>query len=325
MVKPMTSDSTTCPRPQAAGEPRTDGRRCVRNGRGQCLGLRAQGMTLFEILVAVALIGAVMAITLPLVVSQTQRLTYGEIVAQIERHAAVVRSDALRESEAVWFEARWIEKDQAWGFGVAKIARDEDSSFSVDDELAVALLGDMETALADDRMDQPPMFADEPDSMSGFEVRLRLPKGYRIERTLPEEIRALAEQGGGFGDDELGLEPGELLESALDDGDGAAFEDEVADQAGGRVLLAVFLPDGTLIGPEKVYLFAPGGRIATISMSPWLGSVRCQTLTLGGIAASADEDDDLGVEPDDAELSQPESTGGGGVPMDGPGPTGDGS
>ncbi len=323
MVKPMTSDSTTCPRPPTVAEPRTDGRRCVWNGRAQCRGLRAQGMTLFEILVAVALLGAVMAITLPLVVSQTQRLTYGEIVAQIERHAAVVRSDAQRQSEAIWFEARWIDKENAWGLGIAQMARDEDSSLSVDDELAVALLGDMETALADDSMDQPPMFADEPDSMSGFEVRLRLPKGYRIERTLPEDIRALAEQGGRFGADDLGLEPGELLDSALDEAGGGFAEDEMVPEAGRRVLLAVFLPDGTLIGPEKVYLFAPGGRVATISMSPWLGSVRCETLTLVGLAAA--EEEDLVAEPGEAEFAEPESVDGPGASMDEPGPTGDGS
>jgi prepilin-type N-terminal cleavage/methylation domain-containing protein len=328
----MTSESKICPHPRVAVEPRRFGRRCAFKMLAQCPGLRARGMTLFEVLVVVALIGAVMAITLPLIVSQTRRLTWGEVIAQIERHAAVVRSDAQRESEAIWFEARWIEKDNAWALGVAQMMRDQESEFSSDDELAAALLGDMETALGDESMDQPPMFADEPDSMTGFEVRLRLPRGYRIERSLPEEVAALSDQGSLLNEEDFGLEPEELLDSALDEGDGGFAEDEAAHEPGGRVLLAVFLPDGTLIGPQRVYLFEPGGRIATISMSPWLGSVHCETLTLGTLAGLEDDDKSLddesaSDEPTDAESpgsDVPESPGTG-APVDGPNPAGGGS
>jgi len=289
-------------------------------------------MTLFEVLVVVALVGAVMAITLPLIVSQTRRLTWDEVLAQVERHAAVVRSDAQRESEAVWFEARWIEKDSAWALGVAQMTRDDESEFSIDDELAVALLGDMETALGDDSTDQPPMFADEPESMTGFEVRMRLPRGYRIERSLPEEIAALGDQGGLMNEEDFGLEPGKLLDSAPDGTGGALGQNDVTREPDHRVLLAVFLPDRTLIGPERVYLFEPGGRIATISMSPWLGSVRCETLTLGTLASSADDDQNLDDESMVDEPSEPQLPGpdipaspGSGAPSDAPSPAGGGS
>jgi prepilin-type N-terminal cleavage/methylation domain-containing protein len=287
----------------------------------QFRGLRAHGMTLFEILVAVALLGAVMAITLPLIVSQTQRLTYGEVVAQIERHAAVVRSDSQRQSEAIWFEARWIEKENAWALGIAQQKRDEGSESSDADDLAEALLGEMEMAFADDSTDRLPMFADGPEMMAGFEVRMRLPKGYRIERTLPQEVQALGEQGGVSGAGNGGLVPDAFEELALEAQGGAGFDDEVLPVERERVLLAVFLPDGTLIGPERVYLFAPGGRIATISMSPWLGRVRCETLTLEMLTASSPDDEalDEALEPQEDDVleapgpvsDEPAETGGG--------------
>ena len=245
----------------------------------------------------VALLAAIMAVTLPLVLSQTSRLTYDEVLNQIERRAAVIRADAQRRSEPVWFEARFLEAEGVWALGTRSM-RSEDGTGAIDsEELSAALLGDLETSMADDIMDQPQMFADEPDTMSGFEVVTRLPRGFSFLRTLPPELLDLKDQGAEVDEDNADIEASTLIqdEEFLDPDAGPAFGEE----APTRVLMAVFLPDGTLIGPEKIYLQGPEKRLATISMSRWLGSVRCETLTLSNLLKPTETGEESTDEPGD--------------------------
>lgn len=274
--------------------------RCLRAGESRVRSDR--GLTLLEVLVTVALLAALMAVTLPLVLSQTTRLTYDEVLNQIDRRAAVVREDAQRRSEPVWLEARLIESEGVWALGTRSMRTDPETGLMDFEELSAALLGEMETAMAEDIMDQPPMFEDELETMSGFEVLMRLPHGYKFLRELPEELREIREQGAEVDSDNALIEAASLIEDEefLDSEAEVGFMEAEAT----RLLFAVFLPDGTLIGPEKLYLQAPERRLATIEMSRWLGTVKCETLTLGtlmepGRVEDSGEDEPARDEPSD--------------------------
>lgn len=271
--------------------------------------MRARGLTLLEVLVGLALFAVLSALTLPIVVSQTRRLTWDEVLAQIERQAAVVRGDAQRRSEPVWFEARWLEDEQVWALGTRAMQADEAEPSIDSEELSGVLLGEMESFMTEDMTDRPGTLEEEPETMSGFEVVMRLPVGFEIRGRLPEEMTALRDHGGPIEREQAGIEPATLLEESAVP---VADEDSLLEKED-RALVAVFLPDGTLIGPECLYVRSPQGRLATVTPSRWLGAVRCRTLTLGELMSGGEVEEPLpGPEPETIEPEPAPADGSGG-------------
>jgi hypothetical protein len=265
------------------------------------------------VLIGLALVAVLTALTLPVVVSQTRRLAWDEVLVQIERQAAVVRGSAQRRSEPVWLEARWLEGDKVWALGTRTMTPPEEGAEIDAGALSGALLEEMDsysagaTAGATDdapMVDDEPMVDDDPEAMSDFEVVMRLPTGFTVSGVLPEEVEALRDRGGPVDASDAGLEP----LAVLDEHASPPEEDaEALSAAPTRALVAVFLPDGTLIGPDRLYVQSPQGRLATMTTSRWLGSVKCATLTLGDLARTGDAD---------ALMPEEEPADGGGEPVD---------
>ncbi len=258
-------------------------------------GARANGMTLFEILVALALLIAVMSITIPMVASQTNRIAFEEVTATLERQAAIVRSDAQRETEAVWFEARQL-PDGIWAIGVSRMNQDEVDNPSEMADWTDVLIGDLESVLPEDpdSMERS-VPVDRNETFSSFEVLRRLPTGYSIRRTLPDEIVALGEEPMLDEHDPFAEEAFELaLDEAAQEMPSPFGETPPGLIEEIRIVLAVFLPDGTLIGPEQLYLFAPDERIATIRFNRWLGSVKCAPLVRADLTPEDKSEPDRG-------------------------------
>lgn len=293
MMKAATSDLMTC-RHQAGVELRRGPARLA-SGSSRCVALsRARGMTLFEILVALALMLALMSITIPIVASQTQRVTFNEVTTTLTHQAAVVRSESMRQTEAIWFEAR--RQGNAWVIGTRRMKKNKDSRVAEESDWESALLAELESVLPDDsEVAGEPAFgrADSfEESMTAFEVLRKLPTGYSFKRSLPDEIVALADSPV----DDSALNESLDFDTEFDEVfgvDDLATKRPVFEAEEQRIILAVFLPDGTLIGPDQVYLFAPGHRIATVSMNRWLGAVKCESLRLSDLVVEDVPADEL--------------------------------
>ncbi|RMH11003.1 MAG: hypothetical protein D6695_10220 [Planctomycetota bacterium] len=218
-------------------------------------------------MVAITLMGALIAISIPLVLDRTRDISFDETLAQIERVASVVRADAQRRSEALALECRWSEEDQLVRIGVVKLEQNErESTGSVFDLPFNEGVGRVDASV---------------EMMPSFDVMLTLAKGYELRRRIPEMYfdragEALLQTETTFGDlqqdemDPVGFD----MDASQDDGWGEL------DHPPRRLVIAVFLPDGSLMGEERLYLLGPGGRVGAITMSRWLGRVRAERVNL---------------------------------------------
>lgn len=227
-------------------------------------------------IVALALIGALATVVLPLMLDRTRDLSFDETVMQIERAASVARSDAQRRSEPVLFEARWSEKDRVYRVGTAPL-REQTEGTGEANIVAELPSFDAEQSDADTGADQLP----------SFQASLTLPLEYEIRRRIPDEFfESAGVSPGDSGVDELSFDQPEESGAA-----GGVGDDWAEPELPQRVVIALFLPDGTLMGEERLYLIAPGSRVAAITMNRWLGQVKVERVRLDQPASEEDEQD----------------------------------
>ncbi|GAB4386576.1 MAG: hypothetical protein Kow0022_15990 [Phycisphaerales bacterium] len=249
------------------------------NGNSVSGALVRRGLTLFEVVMALALLVALTGVVLPLLFGRTGELSFRETLLQVERAASVARAESQRLSQAVLFECRWSERERAYQLGTVTLSNASGDASPVDVRIAVSGL------------DGPGSDADavRSEQLPELDVLLTLPPGCAIQRHIPEEY---FEQAGTGAADALGLEegfspPGEagtgtaggLVEAAL-----------AAAERPRRIVLAVFLPDGTLMGDERLYLLGPDARVGVIKMSRWLGTVSVEQVRLDGPQEKAEQD-----------------------------------
>jgi type II secretory pathway pseudopilin PulG len=251
-------------------------------------------MTLFELIVAIALVAALAGVTLPLILSRSRTIAFDELLMQIERSGAVARSEAQRQSEALRFEARWDQKAEAYVIGMARL--EELDASTEEDELS-RVVRSIETM-----SDLEPTDPDTEVSLAGLEVLVSLPTGVLLQRTLTDEQRDVV--FGQFTDHADLAMAGTSIGGAAED---PAWDASGAMEDGGehsRFTIAIFLPDGTLIAGERLYLIREIEHFGRIESNAWLGQITAKRLDLADVQDPQDDD-----EPLDEEDAEPRDEG----------------
>lgn len=248
-------------------------------------------------IVALALIGALATVVLPLMLDRTRDLSFDETVMQIERAASVARSDAQRRSEPVLFEARWSERDRVYRVGTAPLQEQAEEAREAN---IVAELPRFDAEQSDGEAGV--------DQLPSFQASLTLPMAYEIRRRIPEEFFESLGKTSGAPD------AGELSFDAAEDSpaSGSVGDDWAEPELPRRVVIALFLPNGTLMGEERLYLIAPGARVAAITMNRWLGQVKVERVRLDQALPGKDG------APDSPPEDEPEPAGSSGEGGEGP-------
>lgn len=213
---------------------------------------------------ALALLAALAGIVMPLMLERTRDLSFDDMVLQLEQAAAVARAESQRESRAVLFEVRWSAREGVYRVGTARMGEQGESEGAANIVSELPRFDGKEGGLGESHADLP-----------SFQAILTLPAHYEIRRRIPEEYFEPQVGSGGA----RSSASGSPEEDAV--GDAWAPVEEWGDpQRPQRVIIAVFLPDGTLIGEDRLYLIGPGQRVASIRTSRWLGMVKVERVRL---------------------------------------------
>lgn len=232
----------------------------------------ARGFTLFEVIVAVVLLAALASLTLPMLLNRSRSIEFDEVLRQIEGVASSARSEALRGSEPLLFEARWNEQDGAWWIGTSRILSEHE-----DTEGGSAALVDAARALRDDVNADTRWAADESAQLPAFEAMLSLPRGWVVTREVPATML-----------EAVFAEAGEATEWAAAAFDVGSEEMEPAR----REVLGMYMPDGSLLWSATMYLTVDNGRIATFEPVEWLGRLSLREVNAADFEAQSEADEE---------------------------------
>ena len=201
-----------------------------------------RGLTLLELLIAIGLVVALGALVFPTMMGRQRQRTFDStiqiirdqlLLARAHAQATGVPVEVMYYSEAPHVEARMFRPERA-----ASRFADADGSAAMLD------------------------FPEEPDEEllipEGWAYR-HLAEGVQITRTPPQELQD--------GDDNLF--------GSFDDDLGAYFDDAsaslVLELPPSTIRLAVFLPDGSALLGEGVWVVDKDGRARRIEVNPWTG------------------------------------------------------
>ena len=201
-----------------------------------------RGLTLLELLIAIGLVVALGALVFPTMMGRQRQRTFDSTIQIIRDQLLLARAHAQATGEPVevmyYSEAPHVE---------ARMFRPE---------RAASRFGDADGSAA--MLD----FSEEPDEdlliPEGWAYR-HLAEGVQITRTPPQEIEDGYDDSFGSFDDDLG--------AYFDD----ASASLVQDQPPRIIRLAVFLPDGSALLGEGVWVVDNDGRARRIEVNPWTG------------------------------------------------------
>ena len=225
-----------------------------------------RGLTLLELLMAIGLVVALGALVFPTMMGRQRQRTFDSTIQIIRDQLLLARAHAqatgipvevMYYSDAPHVEARMFRPERAASrFGNA----------------------DGSAAMLD--------FPEEPDEdlliPEGWAYR-HLAEGVHVNRTPPQELQDGSDEPFGSFDDDLG----------------ADFDDASAslglDQPPRTIRLAVFLPDGSALLGEGVWVVENDGRARRSEVNPWTG---LPIFDAAAVNRGAVEDGD-DAEPDD--------------------------
>ena len=199
-----------------------------------------RGLTLLELLIAIGLVVALGALVFPTMMGRQRQRTFDSTIQIIRDQLLLARAHAQATGEPVevmyYSEAPRVE---------ARMFRPE---------RAASRFADGSAAMLD--------FPEEPDEEllipEGWAYR-HLAEGVQITKMPPQELQD------GYGDPF----------GSFDDDLGAYFDDAsaslVAEQPPRIIRLAVFLPDGSALLGEGVWVVDNDGRARRIEVNPWTG------------------------------------------------------
>lgn len=242
------------------------------------MGRRA--FTLMEVLIVLALLLALASVVVPVAVTQARAGHVADAGLQLEAALAMARADAQRQSAPVRVLARTLRSGEVEVFA-------ETIALGVPErETDAPTWGEA----APERRTRDGVTSERPVAT------LTLPKGVVVSdrRDEPADTRA----GGGGSGVPRGGDPGPMQASASADSQGVPREDSTegsADGARSALLLAVFLPDGEVVGPGPRFLLDGRGGLAEIRVDSLSGRVRVVSVPRAAVGAIGDGGAGAGV------------------------------
>lgn len=225
----------------------------------------ARGLTLLELLIALALLAALGALVLPSLAGRIAAATADAAAEELAAAAGMARAHALSVGGAVALVA-----------AVSPRAEREGWRGSGDHALWLYADGVSDDALRPEGDDAAPDRAEEALS-AGARFLAELPRGCSLGHSLPER--------GGAGDWAVG-------EAAAAHG---------VEETPPIVRLAVFLPDGSPLRPRPVYLGARGGRVFRLDLGPHSGRATVRAVQVSSDARDGADDAEPAPEVSGAE------------------------
>lgn len=258
-----------------------------------------RALTLMEVLIVLAILGAMLALTMPFVLDRLAENAFSSAIDQVRGQVALTRAQAMARGESL--EIRYLPASgrvEVRPFAAGNRAIGE-REFGVRERGRSGLELDV---APDDSLD--PVYL-------GSWARVALPGGVRITQEPPSP--PLADEFA-FND---GLPPvidGRAPGSGTGMSPGAAHDDDAE-----ALRLAVFLPDGSVLLARPLWLVDEEGRAARIELNIWTGRL---TLAREDAASNPDgfastgfdetEDDPFVLGADDEESDSMTSPAGGG-------------
>jgi type II secretory pathway pseudopilin PulG len=274
-------------------------------GRRAARGARAVGraFTLIEILIAIGLLVAVLSIAGPALFARIAPRTFDATLERFEGELRLAREDARRTGEiALVYATRSAD---------GRTLRIESRRTPIDDGFTVAGPAEFGGAFAGaagggadgwggagfprDEAGDAGVFGNGGGGLGGLDderprLLFTLPEGYTLEHTRP----AFLIEDDGFGatlseaalDEIGGIDPG--FDPEMGEGFGAMGPDPFGeiDAEPASVLLAVCVPDGTVLSARPTWVVDPDERVARLRIDPASGIIRLER-----VERRADESD----------------------------------
>ena len=214
------------------------------SGHGDAM--RTRGTTLLELLIALSLVVAMAALSLPAVMRTLQERNFDAVADAFVHQLRLARAHAQLEGRPVE-----VGHDRRQGLLEARFfepAEDEGPEFDAD--------GDDRREAFDGRFDS------REDALAIAEgwARRTLGQGVTLSRTPPEPARQRLEEFETFEEDSTPANP-------LDDDSGST-----------RDRLVVFMADGTALFSEPLWLSDEAGRVGRVSVNAFTGLPRFERL-----------------------------------------------
>jgi len=263
----------------AGGDPRRSA------GDRRAHAARRGGITLIELLIAIALIVALGALVVPDLAAQLGRRRWEAASDGLVRQIALARAEAQRTGEAIEVIQRPLDPgDRRGPLIVARRLTAGIGAAAFEDAQRPAgrrrggndLAATDGPAPLDDFMDDGP----EDDRALAFGwAELRLQSGVRLTTEEPTPER--------FGPDALAADPlgGERLDDQLED----PMSGPIA-AGDGPLRLAILLPDGSALPGRPAWLIDGEGRAARLRIDAWTGMVTLEPVVFDDTGLAEDED-----------------------------------
>lgn len=242
-----------------------------------------RALSLIELLIAIAVLGVMLAVVLPATIGQLSRQAFSAAQDQLQGQALLIRAHAMSTGQSL-----------EWRYHTGR--RVTEARPVGADDLASALRS--EAARSGSRRSERPEF-DEAALASAREAAPVDPLGSWAHQVLPRGVRITDQP------------PHDLLDDppfGADIPDPALEEDELLfDEDGGErtIRLAVFLPDGSVLLTRSVWLRDDEDLAAKMVINAWTSRLEFTRITPATSVESEDEDaetpeEDGTAEPDES-------------------------
>lgn len=246
--------------------------------------MNRRGLTLFELLIVIALIGSVVALILPVMTSGLGDRAFAATGERIRGHLLLARAEAM--TRRIPLEVRYTPGESSSRIDVTPFTAGRE----LIEEFGISAGPNSQNG------DVLALDFDEGAAQSGYGQErsifepLVISGDLRLVRHLPIE---LAE---GAADSETGIHE-DFSEDAL------LYDDHLFDSEPQSFRLAVFLADGTAIVADPIWLTDDEDRFARLSINPWTGIAAFERHRARN--GTADITDDESSEEDDQTTSTP--------------------
>jgi len=220
--------------------------------------MKKAAFTLWELLVAIALLLMIAALVVPISLSYFVAATFDEAGSQVAAVMAMARADAQREGKPVQIA---LKADSAGAWHVVRLPDVPPQTVAgapIDYEARTA---SVEAALGNDASAKP------------LETLATLPAGVHVSRA--HTVVSTEDDSG------------EAAETATADDRSASSTTSAEATVGGGFLIATFMPDGEPTGCAPWTMTDSRGRSLRIAIDPWTGQVKVQQVKAQQVKAAS--------------------------------------